>query len=416
MSEAPRLGTGRRAWTHWSADTGWTVGLDGRPHLSGLALEGSPVHVDAAGPGWLRGRSRPEGPTVTVFVPVRAPALLLRIEAGPGQPIPTLEAGGTVALPSVPADATGTVHLGLSPAGAGWRGEGWSTGPWPLGLGDPDQVPERIRRERATALARRTRLAIAEGDPARPWGQALERALAGVDGWVTADADGAPVAVAAYGPEGARPATAEQRAEVALALLALGAPEDVRAWAEAGLLDAAGAAALRLWTGGDDRELGDSTGPGADPFSSRAPPPSDDGSVPTHVAQARAVLHVLHGLLGLRPDAPYARVGMAPHCPTGWSGYRLEGLRVGNGEMAFRYRGPGPHRFQTEQTWGVTPLSVVLEAWLPVPPDAAVALDGEPAEPTREPEAGGTRFRLQLPLEAPRTLEISSDSPPVDEA
>ncbi|MCA9736910.1 MAG: hypothetical protein KC645_04745, partial [Gemmatimonadetes bacterium] len=346
----------------------------------------------------------------------RAPALLLRIESGPGQPIPSLGTTGRVAVPSLPAEATGTVHLGLSPAGAGWRGAGWSTGPWPLGLGDPEQVPERIRRERATALARRTRLAIAEIDPARPWGQALERALAGVDGWVTADAAGAPVAVAAYGPEGAQAATPEQRAELARALLALGAPEDVRAWADAGQLDPGSATALRLWTGGDDRELGDSTQPEPDPFGRLPPPPSpDDGSVPAHVAQARALLHVLHALLGLRPDAPYARVGLAPRCPTGWSGYRLEGLRVGNGEMAFRYRGPGPHRFETEQTWGVTPLSVVLEAWLPVPPDAVVVLDGQPAEPTREPEPGGTRFRLQLPLEAPRTLEISPGTPTAED-
>ncbi|MEZ4417104.1 MAG: hypothetical protein R3E10_15230 [Gemmatimonadota bacterium] len=399
MSEGIRPTTGRRAFACLDPERGWTLGLDGVPAVRRLGWGTHAWSVDAEGPGWVRSRSAHGA--VTVYVPIRAPALLLRVEPEGQSGLPSWDGPPLPALPDPPHPP---FWIALSRAGVSVRTDDLLAGSWPRALGDPDAVPERIRRERSSALENRTRLRIEGGADARRCDAAVQAALSALDGWVTLDAEGRPRAVADYGADGALWADATATELLARGLLAAGVPEDVGVWIEAGLLGEETAGRFRLWTGADQREAEEEI---VTDWSAQAAPGAE-GRPARHLGQASDLVRAVHSSVGIRPDAPYARVGVAPHCPPDWNAFALEHLRVGTSEMRVRYRRTDrSHRFDCEQTWGVVPLTVVLEPWLPVPTTAAAHVDGSPGEPAREPEGGGSRIRLQMPLEAPRSLEIA---------
>ena len=381
---------------------GVILGIDGRPLMSGLRVDGEPVRAHTTDPGELVCGSAGSG-SVRIWVPTRAPALLCEFRVGDhaGHALEWTAPDGTQRSAECPASSfeDGAAYLALSSKGETlWAGVGRNPD-WPRGLGPPTAVPERVRREHATAADNRLRLSL-EGDPdIRNLQERVQDAIANVGAWVTKGPDGEPVAVASYGREGARPASASERGVLARALLSLGQYEDVNRWSSLGLLDEDTAHVRTSWLGGEN------TGEGEHLWRVAEAHPQ----APMHVAQATFLLKALHDTLGLRPDASYGRAGVAPHCRN-LTGFSVEDLRIGTSQFTLTYRrGAGRHRFEARQTWGVVPVMLVLEPWLPVPADAPATVDGQPGEPGREPEDGGTRIRLQMPLEAERSLEIGTE-------
>ncbi|MHB1193522.1 MAG: hypothetical protein ACYC6F_10795 [Longimicrobiales bacterium] len=118
-----------------------------------------------------------------------------------------------------------------------------------------------------------------------------------------------------------------------------------------------------------------------------------------------------HGLLGLTPDAPSGRIRIAPSFPTHVSAFRASGIRVGEAALEFRYeREDRTHRLRLDPTRGRVPVTVVLEPSVPgaahgaAPVEARV--DGVRAELDAAAVGTRTRFRVQLVLDAPRTVEL----------
>jgi len=372
--------------------------------MSDLRLDGQQVSVRSVAPGELicdTGASA----SVRVWVPTRAPALLCEIRSGAAAPC-VLEWCAEDGVPRslvIPASSfnQGSAYVSLSALGETLWSEDERIRDWPRGLGSPAAVPERVRKERTTARDNRLRVVL-EGERAiEVLSERLRGALEHVGAWVTKGPDGEPLAVASYGPEGAHPASSTERNILARALLAVGQYEDVNRWSSLGMLDEDTGRARTLWLGGEDEGAGD------DLWLVAAAEPD----TPTHVAQAITILEVLHGTLGLRPDATFGRAGMAPHCE-GLTGFAVEDLRIGTSQCSVTYaRASGRHRFEARQTWGVVPIMLVLEPWLPLPSDTPATVDGQPGDPTREAEEGGVRVRLQMPLEAERSLEIGPESP-----
>ena len=55
------------------------------------------------------------------------------------------------------------------------------------------------------------------------------------------------------------------------------------------------------------------------------------------------------------------------------------------------------------------PLMVILEPWQPIHGVQEVRVDGEPAELDLAEEDGWTRARVQIPADAPRSVEIRGE-------
>jgi hypothetical protein len=116
-----------------------------------------------------------------------------------------------------------------------------------------------------------------------------------------------------------------------------------------------------------------------------------------------------HGLLGLTPDAPSGRIRIAPVLPSRLSAFVARGIRVGDASVEMCYRREGwLHTLRLEPLQGRVPVTVVLEPSLPVAPPWAVRVDGEAAALDAVGSEGRTRFRVQLVLDAPRTVEVEA--------
>ncbi len=400
-TQSPTVVGGRRAFALFGSEVGLVCGLDGRPRMESIHLGGNPLSLVGAHPGELRCAGADYN--VSVWVPTRTPALLLSVTAK--------EAGTAVLAWSEPGRTPTSVnldlsegrgaHVALSPKQVSvWQHDADNT-TWPRGLGGPDEVPARVGRERQTA--RRGRLSLElDGDPATVIRNgALQVALGNVEAWVTKGPDGEPMAVSAYGPEGARSADPEERDVLARALVAVGAWEDVERWAALKLLDEHALRVRGRWLGGDD-------GPENEVLWKVAAA----ASPARHVAEALVILETLHRGLGLRPDAAVARVGLAPRCGSALTGFTCSRLRVGSSEATVTYRADAlTHRFEARQTWGVAPLMLVLEPWIAGEIGSPIQVDGREGAPTCEQEGAGVRIRLQMPLEEERTLELARARP-----
>jgi hypothetical protein len=118
-----------------------------------------------------------------------------------------------------------------------------------------------------------------------------------------------------------------------------------------------------------------------------------------------------HGLLGLTPDAPSGRIRIAPSFPDHVSAFRAAGIRVGDAELALGFEREGrTHRLRLEPTRGRAPVTVVLEPSVPGPapgaPPGEARVDGVRADLVAVAAGSRTRFRVQLVLDAPRTVEL----------
>lgn len=138
--------------------------------------------------------------------------------------------------------------------------------------------------------------------------------------------------------------------------------------------------------------------------------PRHDGDPPGSGAGAgRLLCDFAHGLLGAAPDAPSHRIRIAPALPGHLTGFSFRGIRVGDVRLALEYRREGTvHRFTLEPTDGRVPAMVVLEPSVPTPRVGAVRVDGAPAPLDVTSRGGRSVVRVQLPLDAPRCLEIEA--------
>lgn len=123
----------------------------------------------------------------------------------------------------------------------------------------------------------------------------------------------------------------------------------------------------------------------------------------------RLLCGLAHGLLGLAPDAPSGRIRIAPALPSHLTAFAADGIRVGDTTLSLRYERDGRrHRFTLDPARGRTPVTAVLEPSLPTAGVASARVDEAPAELDRAASGRRTRTRVQLVLDAPRTLEIDA--------
>ncbi len=115
---------------------------------------------------------------------------------------------------------------------------------------------------------------------------------------------------------------------------------------------------------------------------------------------------LVHGLLGIAPDAPAGRLRVAPVLPVHLRSFEVRNLRVAEARIGMEYRREGgAHLFRLEPVGGRVPVMAVLEPSLPFRPER-VRVDGAHADLERSAEGVRTRIAVQLPLDATRTLEV----------
>ena len=121
---------------------------------------------------------------------------------------------------------------------------------------------------------------------------------------------------------------------------------------------------------------------------------------------AREVLELVEGQLGVEPDATKGRLVMRPRPPVDWTFLRVGSLRVGDAAVSLDYRNEGGrHQFVVSQERGSAPLQLILEPELPGRLESAT-VDGVAAQ--LDPLAAGDRTRVpvQLALDHSRSVEL----------
>lgn len=135
------------------------------------------------------------------------------------------------------------------------------------------------------------------------------------------------------------------------------------------------------------------------------PPPLSGAASPGEAGAFLAA--IAYGLLGLRPDAAYGRLRLAPALPTGWTRARAAGIRCGDATIAVGYRREGSrHTFSLEPTGGSLPVTLAFEPSVPATGVAAAAVDGDPADLEAATREGRTRVQVQLALDHERTVTV----------
>lgn len=115
---------------------------------------------------------------------------------------------------------------------------------------------------------------------------------------------------------------------------------------------------------------------------------------------------LVHGVLGVVPDAPAGRLRLAPALPSHVRTFRVRNIPVGDARVGLEYRREGPgHRFVLTPAEGRVPPMVVFEPAV-AGSVRAVRVDGSAAELDSVEAGGRTRVRAQLPLDGVRTLDI----------
>jgi hypothetical protein len=125
---------------------------------------------------------------------------------------------------------------------------------------------------------------------------------------------------------------------------------------------------------------------------------------------ARFVLHAVRELLGAEPDAPRARLRLAPRMSAALHALSAERIRMGDAAVTLRCRHAGGEwRFDVEQVEGAAPVRLILEPTLPparAPDQLAFEVDGMAAGLVGRAVPGGVAFAVQLMLDAPRRVLV----------
>jgi len=137
-----------------------------------------------------------------------------------------------------------------------------------------------------------------------------------------------------------------------------------------------------------------------------AVPDSADGVEAFDGVPPEIVLALVHGLLGYSPDAPVGRVRLAPRLPSHLTSFTVTGLGVGDTSLKLEYeRTAGMHRFTLDPVLAAVPPLAVFE---PAVEGSVlgVRVDGSSAELDTRPAGVRTVVPIQIPVDAPRTIEI----------
>lgn len=148
------------------------------------------------------------------------------------------------------------------------------------------------------------------------------------------------------------------------------------------------------------------------PLPPAAPPsPTLPEAFETAEAAAAAIVGVVHGLLGVEPDATRHRIVLRPRLPSAWDRLEVRALRLGDAEITVRYHREGDrHIFRLDQELGGVPVRLIFEPVLPAARLVAASVDGEPAELDPRPVAGGLAVPIQIVLDHERTVELRAES------
>jgi hypothetical protein len=123
---------------------------------------------------------------------------------------------------------------------------------------------------------------------------------------------------------------------------------------------------------------------------------------------AELLLGLVHGLLGIAPDAPSGRLRIAPRMPRHLTRFEVHGVTLGDASMALRYTRAGATRtFELEPELAAVPPLIVLEPSVPGPV-SEVRIDGAPASLDVRREGARSVVPVQLPLDGARSVEITS--------
>ena len=117
---------------------------------------------------------------------------------------------------------------------------------------------------------------------------------------------------------------------------------------------------------------------------------------------------LVHGWLGIQPDAPVGRLSLAPRIPGNMTGLVVRGIRVGDASLDLEYTRHGSdHCFELIPRSGRVPPLVVFEPVVPAAGVERVLVDHEPADVDAIASGpGGTSVRLQTPADSRRRVEI----------
>lgn len=127
---------------------------------------------------------------------------------------------------------------------------------------------------------------------------------------------------------------------------------------------------------------------------------------------ASALVHLVHGMLGAVPDAVFGRLDLSPLFPGNWTGFRISGLRAGEGTLAVSYQRTGDTaRWEIAPELGSVPITVNFEPWFPFPSVGRALVDGQEAELESVSVDGWTRVKVQVPADGVRTLVVESGAP-----
>jgi len=126
---------------------------------------------------------------------------------------------------------------------------------------------------------------------------------------------------------------------------------------------------------------------------------------------ARLLRVVSEGLLGVRPDASYGRVRLAPSLPPGWEGLEASGIQVGDTAIDLAvHRDAGAIRFTLTPSAGRIPLNLIFEPVVPVEGVGRILLSGEEVQVDILPGKGRTGIRFQFPLDERKVVTVRVDA------
>jgi hypothetical protein len=131
------------------------------------------------------------------------------------------------------------------------------------------------------------------------------------------------------------------------------------------------------------------------------------------VHAARFLRSVVEGLLGVRPDAAWGRITLAPDLlrlapdADGARELRVRGLRMADARLDLDCRVQGGlGTLRLSQVSGRVPVNVVFEPRLPMVEVAGVRFGDDPADVDIEKVEGGVRLRFQFPLDPERRVSV----------
>ena len=149
----------------------------------------------------------------------------------------------------------------------------------------------------------------------------------------------------------------------------------------------------------------------------KIPPLTAFAETGDHRKAGRLVRSWIMGQLGADAEMAYGRLTLAPILgqrdtdapPPPDAPLTVTGLRAGDARIDLHCRRePGRHTFRLVQQAGRVPVNVVFDPWLPVSRIRQVRMGDEPVEVDLREEAGGTRVRLQFPLDPERRLIVDA--------